>query len=180
MLCHLVDSVAHTNLTNIYYFNGTFLRFLTCVHNVSIVNIVSMELSFILVLIVCETTRTMSLALSVSFHVVFTSVWNGIMTQANFTQNFTRLALHWFHPGIDSFPVFILAAFPLLSRTGRAFLRLVLHAVLTWVALFFCWWACPELASSSKVWLTWSNSHPRPLMTALNAVSSHSYLIARL
>jgi hypothetical protein len=48
---------------------------------------------------------------------------------ANFTQNFTRLVPRWFHP--YSFPFFIAAAFPLLSRTSRAFLRLGLYAVLT-------------------------------------------------
>ena len=48
-------------------------------------------------------------------------MWNGKMTQANFSQNFTRLALHWFHPGVDSFPVFVVAAFSSLSCTSRAF-----------------------------------------------------------
>ena len=46
--------------------------------------------------------------------------------------NFTRLAVHWFHPGVDSFPVFVVAAFSFLSCTSRTFLPfrlcLLLHA----------------------------------------------------
>ena len=30
-------------------------------------------------------------------------------------KNDSSLALHWFHPGLDSFPIFIVAAFSLLA-----------------------------------------------------------------
>ena len=96
-----------------------------------------------------------SLALSVSFHVVFTSsVWK--MTQANFTQNFTRLVLHWFHPGIESFPVFIVAAFPLLSRMGRAFLHVCCMPFWPYLHCFLL--GVPLTCVCIPVWLTWSNS----------------------
>ena len=90
-----------------------------------------------------------------------------------------RLALHWLHPGIDSFPVFIVAAFPLLSRSCFP-PCLVLPAVLTWFALFLVGGRALNLRPRPSL-IDRIKQSARPLMIALTAVSAHRYLInARL
>ena len=115
------------------------------------------------------------------FHVVFPSVWNGKMTQANFRQSFTRLALHWFHPGLDTSPVFMVVVSS-GEPYGSCFPPcLVLHASLTSFTLSLVGGRALHLRSRPGLIDMIKQPRPAPLMSALTAVSAHRCLMnARL
>ena len=89
MLCNLVDSVAHNSLQiktkQIYIIEMENSKHGAFFH----------YLFFYESHIVCVVSRRIHLCVK----------W----------KNDSSLALHWFHPGLDSFPIFIVAAFSLLA-----------------------------------------------------------------